>query len=148
MKTTDDTVLPLPELDELTRPFWDGLSTGVLSFQRCSHCGRAWLPARSECPGCLGNVWQREAASGNGRLVSWVVYRHAYHPAFATRLPYVVAVVELDEGPRLITNVVGVEDFSTLRIDMRLALHLETEAGMTVPRFRLAEESSASRRVV
>jgi len=135
MNPSADITPPLPDLDVLTRPFWDGLAGGVLSYQRCGACGHAWLPARSECPQCLGDVWHREAADGGARLVSWVVYRHAYHPAFAHRLPYVTAVVELDEGPRLISNVVGVEDLSTLRIDMHLALRLEREAGMVVPRF-------------
>ena len=66
--------------------------------------------------------------------MSWVVYRHAYDPAFEARLPYTVAVVQLDEGPRLISNVVGV-DAASLRIDQRLRLAIEDEIDFKVPRF-------------
>jgi uncharacterized OB-fold protein len=137
MIDAQDLDLPLPELNEITRPFWDGLAGGALTFQRCEDCGNAWLPARSECPRCLSPRARREAARGGARLVSWVIYRHAYHAAFAQRLPYAAAVVELDEGPRLISNLVGIADFSALRIDMRLALVIESEAGIAVPRFKL-----------
>jgi uncharacterized OB-fold protein len=129
----NDLLAPLPELTELSRPFWDRLAEGVLSFQRCKACGHAWLPPRGECPGCLADDWQREGAAGGATLVSWVVYRHAYHPAFEQRLPYTVAVVQLDEGPRLISNVLG--DAAALRIDQRLKLVIEQESGMAVPRF-------------
>ena len=131
-----DTLLqvPPPEMTELTRPFWDALGRGALTFQRCKACGHAWLPARSECPSCLGDAWQREPASGDATLVSWVVYRHAYHPAWEQRLPYTVAAVQLDEGPRLISNIVGA-DAAQLRIDQRLRLVIEHEGGIAVPRF-------------
>lgn len=138
MSAAQDHDLPLPEFNELNQPYWDSLAAGALSFQRCEKCGNAWLPARSECPQCLSPTWRWEPAEGGARLVSWVVYRHAYHAAFADRLPYAVAVVELDEGPRLISNVVGLSDFSMLRIDARLCLVIEREAGIAVPRFRLA----------
>jgi hypothetical protein len=65
--------------------------------------------------------------------VSWVVYHHAYHDYFASRLPYNVAVVELEEGPRLISNVVGAT--GRLRIDMPLKLVIEREAGIALARF-------------
>ena len=93
------------------------------------------MPARSECPACLADQWRWEKAGGGARLVSWVVYHTAFHPAFANRLPYNVAVVELDEGPRLISNVVGIEDAETLKIDQRLRLVIEDESGTAVPRF-------------
>ncbi len=130
-----DTRMPAPPINELTRPFWDALKDeGTLTFQRCKACGHAWLPARSDCPNCLGDQWAREPSKGLGTLVSWVVYRHAYHPAFESRLPYTVAVVQLDEGPRMISNVVGA-DAGSLRIDQRLRLAAEAEVDFTVPRF-------------
>jgi uncharacterized OB-fold protein len=124
-----------PERTALSTPYWDSLAQGTLTFQRCNACGHAWLPARSECPGCLAADWRREAASGAAKLISWVVYHVAYHPAFEHRLPYNVAVVELDEGPRLISNVVGVEDAETLVIDQPLQLVIEDENGTAVARF-------------
>ena len=127
--------VPAPELDALNAPYWDCLARGTLTFQRCNSCGHAWLPPRSDCPGCLSAdcVWQ--SAAGGAKLISWVVYHVAFHPAFASRLPYNVAVVELDEGPRLISNVVGISDAETLKIDQRLKLVIEDEGGTAVPRF-------------
>ena len=126
--------VPAPEMTELSRPFWEALGQGSMTFQRCKTCGHAWLPARSECPSCLGDAWQREAAKGGATLVSWVVYRHAYDPAWEQRLPYTVAAVQLDEGPRLISNIVGA-DAAQLRIEQRLRLVIEQEGGIAVPRF-------------
>ena len=134
MSEAESVALPEPDLSELGRPFWDALKQGQLTFQRCTGCGHAWLPARSECPQCLRASWTREPAKGDATLVSWVVYRHAYHPAFAQRLPYAVAVVQLAEGPRMITNIVGA-DPQQLRIDQQLRLRIEADGELAVPRF-------------
>ncbi len=138
MSEGEDIQFPAPPLNELSKPFWDALGhDGTLTFQRCKVCAHAWLPARAQCPSCLADDWQREAARGDATLVSWVVYRHGYHPAWEQRLPYTVAAIRLDEGPRMISNVVGV-DASTLRIDQRLKLVVEREGEVAVPRFTLA----------
>ena len=127
--------LPKPEPTDLSRPFWDALRDGHLVFQRCD-CGNAWLPARKLCPACLEPTVRWERASGNGRLVSWVVYHTAYHPAFESRLPYNVALVELDEGPRLLTNMV--DPHERLRGDARVVLKVEWEGKEALARFQLA----------
>ena len=132
----DDTEIriPPPEVNDLNRPYWEGLKAGALRFQRCSSCGHAWLPVRSECPHCLAMASGWENASGRAKLVSWVVYHTAYHAAYANRLPYIVAVVELAEGPRMISNIVSA-DATQLRIDMPLRLALQQESGVVVARF-------------
>ena len=130
-----ETTMPAPERDALNTPYWASLAQGKLSYQRCGACGHAWLPARSECPACLADQWKWEPAAGGAKLISWVVYHTAFHAAFANRLPYNVAVVKLDEGPRLISNVVGIADAETLKIDQRLRLVVEDESGTAVPRF-------------
>lgn len=130
-----DVLVPAPERDALNTPYWESLANGVLSFQRCNACHHAWLPARSECPHCLADDWRWTSAVGGAKLISWVVYHMAYHPAFANRLPYTVAVVELDEGPRLISNVVGMNDPEKLKIEQRLSLVIEHESGTAIPRF-------------
>ncbi len=136
MQTTEQAAtVPAPERNDTNAPYWDTLAQGQLSFQRCMHCGHAWLPPRSECPQCLADTPHWEQAAGGGRLVSWVVYHIAYDPAFKHRLPYNVAVVELDEGPRLISNVIGIDDVGALRIDQRLRLVIENEGSTAVPRF-------------
>jgi uncharacterized OB-fold protein len=74
-----------------------------------------------------------EKARGRGRIVSWVVYHSAYHDAFKDRLPYVVAIVELDEGPRLISNFIGPR--SALRGDLPVSLVIQREQGFALARF-------------
>ena len=130
---------PAPPLDDMTRPYWEGLAAGELRFQRCSNCHNAWLPVREECPRCLRPEWTFEATAGTGRLISWVVYHKAYDPYFRDRLPYNVAIVELDEGPRLLTNILHGPDQS-LAIDQRVELEIQEEAGWALARFRLADE--------
>lgn len=127
--------IPAPDITDINRPYWDALRQGRLMFQRC-HCGHAWLPARRECPRCLGDKVDWVPAVGRGRLVSWVVYHIAYNDAFKERLPYNVAVVELDEGPRLITNMIDAHE--ALACDAPVRLVTETEDGVTLARFTLA----------
>ncbi len=127
--------IPLPEVTPLTEPYWTGLAGGELRHQRCGSCGNAWLPAREECPGCLTDDWTWQPSAGRGRLISWVVYHTAPHASFAHRVPYNVAIVELDEGPRLITNILAAD--GDLAIERPVVLQIEQESGFSVPRFRL-----------
>ncbi|MGH2947235.1 MAG: Zn-ribbon domain-containing OB-fold protein [Solirubrobacteraceae bacterium] len=129
--------IELPEAGPLMQEQRAALEEGRLTHQRCLLCGYAWLPPGGECPSCLGAEWTWETAAGGGRIVSWVVYHRAYHPAFADRVPYNVAIVELDEGPRLVTNVIGVEGGEGLEIERPVRLHVEHEGGVPVARFRL-----------
>lgn len=124
----------MPEITALNEPYWNGLADGVLKFQRCDDCQHAWLPAREECPRCLGAGMTWTPASGRGRIISWVVYHTALHPSFKDRLPYNVAIVELDEGPRLITNILANHD--SLAIEQPVVLAIEPEGDMSLPRFR------------
>lgn len=98
------------------------LEHGSLCFPRCRACGLAWLPPRAECPRCLAANWDWDRACGNARLISWVVYHRAYHESVADRVPYLVALVELSEGPRLISTLLGVAE---PRAEMALRLRIE-----------------------
>ena len=133
MPDTND--FPLPEANPLTASYWQALAEGRLVFQRCRKCGHAWLPARTECTGCLSDEVGWEQASGRGRIVSWVIYHHAFNKAFRDRLPYNVAVVELEEGPRLITNIVN--PAAGLAADRPVQLAVEQEHGIALARFRM-----------
>lgn len=136
--------LPTPEVTDLNRPYWQALREGRLQFQRCG-CGHAWLPARHECPRCLQPGARWETASGRGTLVSWVIYHTAYHPAFADRLPYDVALVALAEGPRLITNIVGgpAALAAVTTADAPVALQVAWEGDTALARFRLLDPPPA-----
>jgi uncharacterized OB-fold protein len=131
--------IELGEPSELVAEYRKALADRRLTFQRCARCANAWLPPRDHCPRCLSDAWEWEDASGRARVVSWVVFHRAYHPAFADRLPYNVVVAELEEGPRVITNVVGIEGDDGLEIDVPLVVRIETEGSVPVARFRLAE---------
>ena len=126
---------PKPDVNDTSRPYWDALREGHLVIQRC-RCGHAFLPARRHCPQCLQPDPQWERASGKGTLVSWVVYHTAYHPAFEARLPYNVALVQLAEGPRLLTNIVAAN--ASLTGDASVELKIEWEGETALARFRLA----------
>jgi uncharacterized protein len=126
---------PLPEPTPLSQPYWDALKHGRLTFQRCRDCGHAWLPPRAECPECLASEPEWTTASGKGRVISWVIYHHAYHEAFKERLPYNVALVELDEGPRLITNIVNPD--AGMKTERPVKLQIEDEHGVALARFAL-----------
>lgn len=127
--------LPLPTVTPINAPYWDALKQGRLVVQRCLDCGRARLPPASACPQCLSEKSEWQPATGRGRVVSFVVYHHAFHEHFAKKLPYNVAMVELSEGPRLFTNIVNPE--AGLAIDKPVVLAIETEEELSLPRFRL-----------
>lgn len=131
--------MSMPEIIEtpVTAPYWQALAQGRLDFQRCRACGHGWLPARAHCPACLSSDSEWQPASGRGRIVSWVVYHAAYAPHLAERVPYNVAIVELAEGPRLITNIVDHPDGKGLGIGAPVELVIETDFGRALPRFRL-----------
>ncbi len=125
------------EITELTKPYWDSLAGGKLSFQTCRACAHKWLPARDTCPNCLAlDDYDWTPASGRGHVVSWVVYHTAFDPAFKARVPYNVAIVELAEGPRLITNLATPNE--TIKVGLAVDLAPEPRFNVTLPCFKPA----------
>jgi len=122
------------ELDTINEAYWAALAEGRLTLQRCE-CGQRFMPPRAACPACLGARWNWETAQGGGRLKSWVVYHVAFHEAFRDRVPYNVALVELDEGPRMITNIVA--DNAQLTAEARVRFVASREGDRTLARFEL-----------
>ncbi|MCP3985885.1 MAG: hypothetical protein GY723_16000, partial [bacterium] len=96
---------PVPEPDALRAPFWEACRRGVLEVSGCEACGYLFLPPGPCCPECWSPRLESREVSGRGRVESFVIYRRTYHPGMPA--PYVVALVELEEGPRLISNIVG-----------------------------------------
>ena len=134
--------LPAPTIDDRTRPYWDGLAQGELRVQHCTVCNHDWLPARDACPACLATTFNWRRAKGRGKVISWVVYHVAYHDALKDRLPYNVALVELDEGPRLLTNIVGIKGAEGIVVGTRVELSIEMEGAIALARFRLTGAAS------
>ena len=99
---------PRPVPIEVTAPFWDGLAEGVVRLQRCGACDSWVFYPRHRCPVCLAAALSWYPVSGRGTVYTFTVARQPTHPAFAEECPQVLAVVELDEGPRLTTTLVDV----------------------------------------
>jgi uncharacterized OB-fold protein len=124
---------PTPE----TQHFWDGTRSGELRLQRCNACQKVYFPPRPFCPTCAARDVAVFAASGKGRLYSYVIH-HRPVPGFIP--PYAIAVVELDEGPRLMTNIVDCPQTpEALQLDMPVEITFEKlDDDITLPLFRPA----------
>jgi uncharacterized OB-fold protein len=96
---------PAPTADHDSAPYWQALLDGKLLVQKCTECGDYQLYPRDRCLACRGPVTFVEA-SGRGTIYSFTVIRQNYARPFRDWIPYVVALVELEEGPRLMTNVI------------------------------------------
>jgi uncharacterized protein len=128
--------LPVP--DDYTRAWWDAAAEGRLLVVRCGSCGKAHYYPRPFCPRCGAQDVAWEQASGNAVLYTWSVVHSNDLPPFRDKLPYVAAVVDLAEGPRMMTNVVGCNP-EALRVGMELRVQFEELAeGLHIPVFRPA----------
>ena len=98
---------PVPPTSELTQPYWDAARRGQMVVQRCEGCGQRPFPPRATCPSCGAPSLSWSPVSGRATVYSYTIAHRPPHPAFAAQLPLVVAIVELEEGPRMFTNIVG-----------------------------------------
>jgi uncharacterized OB-fold protein len=112
---------PQPPPDELTRPFWDGCLAGELRLQKCGSCGHVRYPISTICPVCLSGSYAWQPMSGGGTVQSFVIFDRAYRDDWKDRVPYVVALVELDEGPVFLSNVVDTEP-SRVHVGQRVSV--------------------------
>ena len=124
----------LPAISALTRPFWDACAQGRLLLPRCNACARHFFRPEVACTHCFAIDWQWAPASGRGTLYSYSIVHKAPAPGFA--VPLVLAVVELDEGPCLFSNLVQCEH-DAIRIGMDLQVRFDEVApGIHLPRFQ------------
>ena len=128
---------PVPEPDGISQFFWDGAAEGRLLIQRCTACGKYQYPPDVACTYCQCETLDATEVSGRGTLYAHVVPDRTFHEGFVAHLPYVVALVELDEQPhlRMITNIVDVEP-DQLIDGMRLEVTYERRGAVTLPQFR------------
>ena len=127
---------PLPRIDEEGRGYWEALVRHEIYFQRCSECGINRFPPRAVCPSCLSSATTWVRASGRGTVYSFTVTHQNQAPGFREELPYVLAIVELEEGVRMMTNVVGSAP-DRVRIGMAVEVVFEdATAEITLPNFR------------
>jgi uncharacterized OB-fold protein len=128
----------LPVADADTEPYWAAARDGKLLIKRCRACTEPFFYPRPFCPKCWSDDVQWEEASGRATLYTWSVVRQNDLPPWPSRVPYVAAVVDLDEGPRMLTNVEGCEP-DDLRVGMALRVAYRVESDdVTLPVFRPA----------
>jgi uncharacterized OB-fold protein len=128
----------LPSIDFETRPFWDGLKERKFLLRHCNACGRDHYYPRPFCPTCWSDDVSWKEASGRGKLYTYSIVHVNDLPPFNERVPYVAAIVELDEGPRVMTNIEGVP-FEELRADMAVTVDFRAISDdVTIPVFRAA----------
>lgn len=102
---TDKYTKPLPAMTGLTREYYDGCARGELRFQRCTHCGTFRHVPREICAACSSFDWEWVASSGRGTVYTWTVVVRALHPDFVGDTPYAPVVVEMEEGVRVVSQV-------------------------------------------
>jgi uncharacterized OB-fold protein len=129
---------PLPSLQDLSGEFYDWCKRGELRFQRCGECG-AWRHVpREMCPRCGSWQWEWTRSSGRGTVFTWTVVNVALHPAFAGDVPLAPAVIEMEEGVRLLSQVV---DCPPEQLEVGLPVEVvldEVTPEVSLPRFRRA----------
>lgn len=132
-------VRPLPQPSVLTQPFWDAAARHELVHPRCDDCGQAFFPPHLVCQKCRSSAWSWVESAGRGTVYSFTIVHRAPQPGFDP--PYVLAVVDLDEGLELMTNLVGV-DPDEVRIGQRVRVEWHSFGDVTLPMFTPDEEAS------
>ena len=136
MAETKPSRKPLPRIDEESRGYWEALARHELYFQRCRDCGTKRFYPRALCPACLSSATEWVRASGRGTVYSFTVTYQNQAPGFREELPYVLAIVELDEGVRMMTNVIGGAP-DAVRVGMAVEVVFEdVTAEVTLAKFR------------
>ena len=131
---------PLPVVDADTRPFWEAAAEHRLLIQHCTNCDNFVFYPRVLCPHCHSEGLEWREASGRGTIYSFTVSRRPASPGFKDDVPYVVAIVELEEGPRMMSNV-RVDDVGRVRIGQRVRVVFEDVTNeITLPKFELTEQ--------
>ena len=129
---------PMPGINEDSAPYWEGTRAGELRGQRCVDCGHLRFPPAIVCPKCLSEDARWHRLSGRGTIYTFIIVHRPQHPAFFADAPYNVAIVELEEGLRMHTNIVECSN-DELRVGMPVEVVFERiNDEVTLPKFRLA----------
>jgi hypothetical protein len=130
------TAKPLPEITPAMTPFWEAARRHQLVVQRCRGCGARRFPARDTCSRCLGHEADWVPVTGRGTVFSFAVMHQVYHPGFADAVPYAVVVVELEEGARLVSNLLDCP-VGEITIGMPVEVAFDdVTPEVTLPKFR------------
>ena len=130
---------PAPIPDALSSPFFDGARDRRLMLQYCVSCGGWSFLVRERCPHCFAGGLGWRAASGRGTLYTFAIMHQVMNPGFSGSVPYNVSQIDLEEGVRMVSNVVGVAN-DALRIGMKLEVCFEDVGDVSIPKFRPATD--------
>lgn len=126
--------LIFPVVDDLNRPFWDGCAAGELRLQACLRCGLIRYPISDTCPRCLSHDADWRPLSGRGEIMSAVVFHRIYNQAWKDRVPYNVAMIQLAEGPRMLGNVLPLDE-RDLPAGTPVHVVFDASDGVVIPRW-------------
>jgi uncharacterized OB-fold protein len=134
---------PLPSPTEDSKPFWDACQKQELLLQKCGDCGTWRFPPSVLCPKCMSTNYHWTKASGKAKVSSWQITHSPFYPAWDP--PYNVAIVELEEGPRLHTNIVGCKN-EDIHMDMAVELVFEKveDQDWYLPKFKPAAKGKST----
>ena len=128
--------LPVPMNEELSRPFWDAAKRHELALPRCKTCSNIFFYPREQCPDCFSDDLDWTRVSGQGRLYSFTIVHQSAHPAFQPDTPHIYAIIQLNEGPKIPSNLVECE-IEDARIDMAVeAVFDDVSEDYTLVKFR------------
>jgi uncharacterized protein len=133
-----DYLKPLPKADPVTAPYWDSVRRGSMEIQRCDDCGKFVFYPRALCPSCGSRSLTWKPVSGRGQIHSLTIVHRPTHAAFKGSGPYVVALIELEEGCRMMSNVIDVQpDPEVVKIGMPVeVVYDRVTEEWTLPKFR------------
>jgi uncharacterized OB-fold protein len=133
---------PLPTPSPETQRFWDGCKKHELWIPYCRPCQRSYWYPRDFCPHCGSRDVEWRKASGRGRLYTFAIHYRAFHPGWSDEVPYVTALIDLDEGVRLFSNLIGIEpDPKVIRCEVPVKVVFEdVTPEVTIPKWQPASE--------
>lgn len=127
---------PLPSPTPDTLPFWDYCKKHELRLQKCKQCGHIRYPPSIICPKCSSMEAEWTKLSGKGKVFSFIVFQYVYNKAFSNDVPYVCASIELDEGPRIMSNIIGCKP-GDVKIGMPVEIQFEDVTDkFALPKFK------------
>ena len=129
---------PLPLVDEDTAPYWEYCKKHELRMQKCTQCGYIRFPVSIICPKCHSMEAEWTKLSGKGKVYSFIIYRQAFHPSYENDIPYAVAIIKLDEGPCMESNINGCK-MEDIKIDMPVEVYFDDVTDeVSLPKFKPA----------
>ena len=129
---------PVPRPAPESAPYWEAAKQHKFELPRCNACGGFWFPPSQSCPHCLAADFAFVPASGRGKVFSFVTFHRVYHPAFEGEVPYVVALVELEEGAMMTSNI-KTDDPYAVHVGMPVRMTYEPVSDdITLPVFEVA----------